>query len=225
MTHFNLTERLEHLQNLEGNFTLSPTYLDLISGVTNVISWYYGPPMWKNYKFPQSFIDEFTQYYYFPNHQALYIVYIAILITILRYIFEKVICKIFVDWLDVKTSNKKKFPESAWKCLFYTCTWAYNVYLLNFRYDYFREPYLIWDDWSAGMAVPFDIQFMYFIQCGFYLHSIYGTLYMDNKRKDFYAMLIHHFITMTLLFVSYATRFDNKKKTLQQQSRIECLSI
>jgi hypothetical protein len=61
-------------------------------------------------------------------------------------------------------------------------------------------------DWSSGMYVPFDIKLMYFVQCGFYLHSIYGTLYMDYKRKDFYAMLIHHVLTMTLIFVSYATR-------------------
>ena len=56
------------------------------------------------------------------------------------------------------------------------------------------------------MYVPFDIKLMYFVQCGFYLHSIYGTLYMDYKRKDFYVMLLHHVLTMTLIFVSYATR-------------------
>ena len=61
-------------------------------------------------------------------------------------------------------------------------------------------------DWSSGMIVPFDIQLMYFVQCGFYLHSIYATLYMDHKRKDFYVMLLHHVLTMTLIFVSYATR-------------------
>ena len=61
-------------------------------------------------------------------------------------------------------------------------------------------------DWSPGMDVPFDIKLMYFVQCGFYLHSIYGTLYMDYKRKDFYVMLLHHVLTMTLIFVSYATR-------------------
>ncbi len=61
-------------------------------------------------------------------------------------------------------------------------------------------------DWSPRMMVPFDIKLMYFVQCGFYLHSIYGTLYMDYKRKDFYVMLIHHVLTMILIFVSYATR-------------------
>jgi len=48
---------------------------------------------------------------------------------------------------------------------------------------------------------------MYFVQCGFYLHSVYATIYMDHKRKDFYAMLIHHVLTMALIFVSYATRY------------------
>jgi len=61
-------------------------------------------------------------------------------------------------------------------------------------------------DWSTDMVIPFDIKLMYFIQCGFYLHSIYATLYMDYKRKDFYVMLIHHVLTMTLILVSYATR-------------------
>ena len=50
-----------------------------------------------------------------------------------------------VNWLELTTLNKNKFPESAWKCLFYTCTWSFNVYLLSYRYDYFKEPYLIWD--------------------------------------------------------------------------------
>jgi len=89
----------------------------------------------------------------------------------------------------------------------YTLTWSYCVYLLNIRYNYFYEPYLIWDDWSPRMFVPNDIKIMYFFQCGFYLHSVYATLYMDYKRKDFYVMLIHHVITMALIFVSYATRY------------------
>lgn len=57
------------------------------------------------------------------------------------------------------------------------------------------------------MQVPSDIKWLYFVECGFYLHSIYATLYMDEKRKDFSVMLIHHVLTMTLIIVSYATRY------------------
>ena len=78
--------------------------------------------------------------------------------------------------------------------------WRVRAFILAVRFSLLL-------DWSSDMSVPFDIKLMYFVQCGFYLHSIYGTLYMDYKRKDFYAMLIHHVLTMTLIFVSYATRW------------------
>jgi ceramide synthetase len=57
------------------------------------------------------------------------------------------------------------------------------------------------------MDIPWEITLIYYIECGFYLHSIYGTIYMDIVRKDFYVMLIHHILTMTLIIVSYATRY------------------
>ncbi|CAF1002723.1 unnamed protein product [Adineta ricciae] len=208
MGHPYLTdEQLENWKNLKGTVKSSPNYIDVVQGIWQTITWYYAPHMWQGYVFPQSFIDEFLRFFYFPLNQVYYIIFIAIGITLLRYAFERYVCKPLVNWLELTTLNKNKFPESAWKCLFYTCTWSFNIYLLSYRYDYFQEPYLIWDDWAPGMPVPFDIQIMYFVQCGFYLHSIYGTLCMDYKRKDFYAMLLHHVLTMTLIFVSYATRY------------------
>lgn len=57
------------------------------------------------------------------------------------------------------------------------------------------------------MKIPSDIAFLYYVECGFYLHSIYATLYMDEKRKDFVVMLIHHVLTLVLITVSYSTRW------------------
>jgi ceramide synthetase len=120
--------------------------------------------------------------------------------------------------------NQKRYSESLWKGLFYTFTWFYCLYLLKYRYNYFDEPYFIWDgklnlhlkkkkfifvcnlDWSSGMIIPFDIKLIYIIECGFYIHSIYATCYMDHKRKDFFIMIIHHIVTITLIAVSYAIR-------------------
>ena len=81
-----------------------------------------------------------------------------------------------------------------------------NLLVFSGKYDYFMRPDTIWDDWTLGMEIPYDITLIYFVECGFYLHSIYGTIYMDEKRKDFAVMLVHHVLTMTLIIVSYATR-------------------
>jgi len=98
MDHSYLTfEQLEEWKNLKGNFTITPNYMDLIIGIWNTISWYYKPKMWKDYVFPQSFIEDFTRHFYFPINQVYYIVYIAILITLLRYLFERFICKVCLE--------------------------------------------------------------------------------------------------------------------------------
>lgn len=83
-------ERLENLKELQGNFTLTPNYLDLVKGIYNVVRWYYAPKMWRSY----SFLDEIARYFYFPLHEVYYIIYIAIGITFLRYAFERFICKV-----------------------------------------------------------------------------------------------------------------------------------
>ena len=57
------------------------------------------------------------------------------------------------------------------------------------------------------MAVEKDIAVAYWLQLSFYLHSVYGTLYMDAWRKDSIVMLIHHFITMALIGFSYGMRY------------------
>ena len=61
-------------------------------------------------------------------------------------------------------------------------------------------------DWSLGMEVPADIQWIYFLETSFYSHSAYASLRMDHKRKDTVAMVIHHIVTLSLLILSYCTR-------------------
>ena len=76
------------------NYSMSPNYIDFVAGMWRTVKWYYAPNMWQGYIFPHSFIDEFTRHYYFPLHEVYYIIYIAIFITLARFAFERVICKV-----------------------------------------------------------------------------------------------------------------------------------
>ena len=87
-------ERLKQLENLKATLTCNPNYIDLVHGVWHTVTWYYGPSMWQDYSFPDAFIDEMTKYFYFPLNQFYYIFFIAVLITIIRYLFERVICEV-----------------------------------------------------------------------------------------------------------------------------------
>lgn len=192
------------------SYTEKPGYIDLVVGIYNGISWYYRPDNWENYTFPSSFFADFRKYYFFPIQETYPIFYLAVLFTILRYAFEYGFCKPLVNYLKVTSkSDREKFPESFWKFIVYSFLWGYTCYLLIFdgRFNYFAEPENIWDDWTLGMDVPNEIKLIYFVECGFYLHSIYATICMDAVRKDFFVMLLHHVITLTLIVVSYATRY------------------
>jgi ceramide synthetase len=57
------------------------------------------------------------------------------------------------------------------------------------------------------VEIPYDIKLLYFSECGFYMHSIYATLYMDTVKKDFAVMLIHHVLTIVLMLMSYSFGF------------------
>lgn len=79
------------------SFTTNPGYYDLVSDLYSAIKWFYGPEMWQNYTFPQSFFNDFQKYYSFEHDDYFIIIYIAIIITILRYLFEMYLCNVSVQ--------------------------------------------------------------------------------------------------------------------------------
>ena len=61
-------------------------------------------------------------------------------------------------------------------------------------------------DWNLDITVPLDIYLVYLVQISFYVHSIYATLFLDKWRKDSVTLLLHHFVSIFLIFGSYVFR-------------------
>ncbi|XP_066492117.1 ceramide synthase 1 [Tiliqua scincoides] len=130
--------------------------------------------------------------------------------TILRRAATRHLFQPFAEWCQLLPKDAAKMPESAWKLAFYTFSWLYAVYLLFFAgYPFFHNPPSVFNGWKKGMEVPLDIALVYLVHSSFYGHSIYATLYMDAWRKDSVVMLVHHFVTLTLLAFSYMFRYHN----------------
>lgn len=130
------------------SYTTNPGYLDLAHDTYRAIRWHYRADNWNDYTFPASFFHDFKRYYFFPLKDSYPIFYIAILFTILRYLFEFVICKPLIKFINIDNkSDRNKFPESLWKFVVYSILWTYCAYLLIYsgRYDYFTNPTSLWD--------------------------------------------------------------------------------
>ncbi|KAM7533861.1 hypothetical protein Aperf_G00000108340 [Anoplocephala perfoliata] len=55
--------------------------------------------------------------------------------------------------------------------------------------------------------MPSDILSIYWIQFSYYLAGVYTELFMDQRRKDSKVMLVHHFVTLSLMYFSFMERF------------------
>ena len=105
----------------------------------------------------------------------------------------------------VNDSKVAKFQQSAWRCIlyFFTSVASIIVYFtsstISFSISSFFEDWPVYEP-EAG------IKFMYALYAGFYLHqSIY--LLTDVRLDDFNEHVVHHAVTLLLVFVSWAFHF------------------
>ena len=76
------------------------------------------------------------------------------------------------SYFQLTKLNASKFPESAFKTIYYSCTWTYCLYLLivSGKYDYFQKPDSIWkgEDLLFFICVVFlSIYFKFWIFSAF----------------------------------------------------------
>ncbi|ESO05502.1 hypothetical protein HELRODRAFT_77285, partial [Helobdella robusta] len=112
-------------------------------------------------------------------------------------------------YLKLNAVNIEKFPESAWKLTYYIiiCSYLFHVMVWSGQNDIVQKPYNIWNDYYSQKNVPLDIGLAFLLEFSYYLHSLYGTLYLDSWRKDSPIMLFHHLLCLLLIGFSYATRY------------------
>lgn len=60
--------------------------------------------------------------------------------------------------------------------------------------------------WEHDMKIDPGLHWLYMFEIGFYLHSLYATVYLETIRKDFMVLLLHHMLTIGLLLFSYVVR-------------------
>ncbi|EDO49866.1 predicted protein, partial [Nematostella vectensis] len=116
----------------------------------------------------------------------------------------------FAEYFNFIPKDKKKFPESAWKLLYYGSAYSFTCYVLfSGKHQFFQDTVLCWKGWRKSMPVPSDIYTIYVVQAGFYFHSIYATVFMDKWRADSIVMICHHILANALILFSFATRYHN----------------
>ncbi|EXJ81157.1 hypothetical protein A1O3_07447 [Capronia epimyces CBS 606.96] len=99
-----------------------------------------------------------------------------------------------------KKKPKVRFAEQAWIILYYSISWSVGMYTM-YTSDYWLDLRALWRNWPSremgGLA-----KWYYLVQFGFYLQQIV-VVNIEERRKDYLQMFVHHIITCCLIFASY----------------------
>lgn len=108
-------------------------------------------------------------------------------------------------------SSKKleKFQESAWKCVAYLALTAGSTFALS-NETFWRD---VTDLWTGCNGFPCQyegsmrMKFAYALDMAYYMYAIPYCIMFETKRKDFWATMLHHIVTVALIGYSYALGF------------------
>ncbi|KAI0597217.1 putative longevity-assurance protein [Biscogniauxia sp. FL1348] len=151
----------------------------------------------------------FTLSYYNPASGAYaiggddvyFISFCIVLFTGLRAGFmEHLLAPLARHWGISKRKEITRFSEQAWLLIYYVIFWSAGVYM------YCKSPYYLnlqelWTDWpNRELDGPMKAYLL--AQWAFWLQQVL-VINIEERRKDHWQMLSHHFITISLISASY----------------------
>jgi hypothetical protein len=168
--------------------------------------------------------DPTIQYPYF--HELYYTIIVGALLVVLRILIESFVFLPFgviCGWVNTKQQSlssriiehlffgfagKKKFKrvaESSWRFVYYLCAFFAGLYILKDE-PQFSNVADCWKNWPH-QNVPDNVWWYYIIETGFYWSLLFSTIVFDVRRADFMQMMLHHFVTILLLSLSFSINF------------------
>ncbi|KAJ2413088.1 Sphingosine N-acyltransferase lag1 [Coemansia sp. IMI 209128] len=141
-----------------------------------------------------------------------FILHWAIAFTLIRATIMYKILEPFAKWYGVKSVRKvTRFAEQGWLTIYYILSNSTGLYVM-YHHPHWMNTSQFWANYPEGhRQMTALMKSYYLIQMGFWVQQIF-VLLVEERRKDFVVMFIHHIVTCNLmgwsLFTNY-TRVGN----------------
>ncbi|KAB5585640.1 TRAM1-like protein & [Coniochaeta sp. 2T2.1] len=113
---------------------------------------------------------------------------------------EYVLAPLGKRWGIAKKKDTTRFAEQAWLWLYCCMIWPAGMYI------YVKSPYFLnmselWTNWPdrelTGLMKTYIL-----VQWSFWVQQVL-VIHLEDRRKDHWQMLTHHFVTISLVAASY----------------------
>ncbi|KAL2863078.1 putative longevity-assurance protein (LAC1) [Aspergillus lucknowensis] len=148
-----------------------------------------------------------TQGLYIQGRDDVYFVASSVLaFTAIRAMAIEWVLQPMAQKLGLKRKASIRFAEQGWMGMYYGFFWTFGMYIWS-QSNYWGDFKAIWAEWPAR-GVSGSLKWYLLAQLAFWLQQIF-VLNIEERRKDHYQMLTHHFITSSLLASAYIYSFYN----------------
>ncbi|TQV95681.1 hypothetical protein V2A60_000868 [Cordyceps javanica] len=157
-----------------------------------------------------SYRNERTGLYAAGYDDFYFMTFFILLLTCLRAGFmDHVLAPLAQRWGVAGKKNAVRFAEQGWMLMYYNVFWPIGMYLY-YSSNYFGNMEELWTDWPqreiGGLMKAYILG-----QWSFWIQQVL-VINMEERRKDHWQMLTHHFVTIALVAACYAyhqTRVGN----------------
>ncbi|KAK0655076.1 TLC domain-containing protein [Cercophora newfieldiana] len=99
-----------------------------------------------------------------------------------------------------KRKDLTRFSEQAWLLVYYSVFWTLGLYIYCDS-PYFWNLRALWTDWPNREVSGLMKGYM-LAQLAFWVQQVL-VINIEERRKDYWQMLTHHFVTISLMYGSY----------------------
>jgi ABC-type multidrug transport system fused ATPase/permease subunit len=142
------------------------------------------------------------------EHPALYVLFCTVWMALVRHFFVYIYSLLGQRILPtISQRSKTKFAESLFFCSYYTFTFSMG-FLLTYNQPYFWDTKYYFIGFPHTNTESTAFYLFYLFQMGYYISALlYELNIVRNERvghTDHYIMILHHTVTITLIWFSYA---------------------
>jgi ceramide synthetase len=126
----------------------------------------------------------------------------AVFFTLMRLAVKRYLVQPLEKPLLIAKAKSIKLEEAIMQVCFYTWSVGYNL-TFSTKQDWFWHPIICFLDAFPRSVLEPEISFFYSAQIGWYLHGVYTHFFLDTKKSDFAIMIVHHVVTLSLLYGAF----------------------
>lgn len=137
-----------------------------------------------------------------------FVLFYSLVFILIREFFMSLVLELIVKKINFKKKNKnKRFKEQLYQLIYYCISGSFGLMIMyNLPLWYFNTKHFYLE--YPHKTHNFYFKLYYLGQISFWVHQFIILVFgLEKPRKDFNELVVHHIITLILVFCSYKFHF------------------